>query len=155
MKQHKQTFCIFFCLVQDYNQNTIFISFSRLRCDGTFECCTIFPGKSRHGRGGQEERWRIVSRLIKYATIISVASGRHVVFPRRFVTLRNGPYLVPSDDEESAVRKRWIFALGNWCAVVARPRVILYTSLNMQELFPCVLRHVVREIVRVKRRKDS
>lgn len=71
----------------------------------------------------------------------------HVVLPRRFVTLRNGPYLVlltrrvRCESGEFSTRK-----------LVRRGGAILlpYTSLNMQELFPYISRHVAHEIVHVK-----
>jgi len=72
---------------------------------------------------------------------------RHVVLPRRFVTLRNGPYLVPLTERrarEFSARK-----LVRHDGTTLLP----YISLNIQELFPYIPRYVIHEIVRIKRRE--
>lgn len=46
--------------------------------DDVSECCSIFSRGSRHGA---EERWRVATRLIKYATIISVSTAARSLSP--------------------------------------------------------------------------
>lgn len=111
--------------------------------DGASECCRIFSGGSRHGRRNDGALPLVSLNMQQLFPYLQ----RHVVLPRRFVTLRNGPYLVPLTER----RARWIF-----CEEIGAPRrggatLLPYTSLNMQELFLYIPRYVTHEIVRVKR----
>lgn len=126
-------------------QNVMFIS-SPGCSDSATECCGIFSGRSRHGRrndGALPPVSLNMQQLFPYLQ-------RHVVLPRRFVTLRNGPYLVPPTER----RTRYESGEFSVRKLIRRSGATLlpYTSLNMQELFPYVPRYVTHEIVRASKR---
>lgn len=96
----------------DYNQNIMFISSLQMQ-QQRFQILQNFLGKIKTWLG---ERWRVASRLIKYATIISVPTVARSPFP----SLRDAAKrsLFGLTDEESAARERWIFReeIGApWC----------------------------------------
>ena len=135
--------CIFFAFYARLSECRMFISSSGCN-DGASECCRIFSRGSRHGRRNDGALLLVSLNMQQLFPYLQ----RHVVLSRRFVTLRNGPYLVPLT--ESRTR----YESGEFSArkLVRRSSatLLLYTSLNMQELFPYVTRYVTHEIVRVK-----
>lgn len=127
----------------DYNQSIMFISSSRVQ-QWSFRMLQNFVEKIKTWPG---QRWRVASLVSLNMQQLFPYLRWHVVLSRRFVTLRNGPYLV-------SLTRRVRRESGEFSArkLVRRGSAILqpYTSLNMQELFPYISRHVAHEMVRVK-----
>lgn len=129
--------------IQGY-QNAMFISSPGCN-DGASECCRIFSGGSRHGRRNDGALPLVSLNMQQLFPYLQ----RHVVLPRRFVTLRNGPYLVPLTESRTRYESGE-FSARKLVRRCGGATLLLYTSLNMQELFPYVIRYVTYEIVHVK-----